>query len=176
LSTWGVYGTTPLADWGDVPLADRFYNYLRAKWALTGDLAQAKLPTVNRPNPGRAGYWIYVSEAGGDSGRTYTESYVQPNLGTGAPIPFKGTMRIRFFSKRPTQGLTFSELNKMVDEAGRIAYQYYADPGIVGIVAIDRYRWGESTEASQEFGKEFRNIYKIDALVDVHYAKQSNII
>jgi hypothetical protein len=177
MSTWGLANTgTPPVDFGDISLEDRLYTYLLAKWTLTGDLHVSKFSTTNRPNPGRAGYWLSVSAAGGESGRTYTDSpYVQPTIGIRDPIPFVSTMRIRFFSKRPKQGLIFPELQRMVQEAMRIIYQYHTDRNILGIIAIDRFRWSETNEASRDMGREYNNIYKIDALVDLHYAKVSTV-
>lgn len=167
--TWGLQGSSPFADFGDTPLTDRLYNYLRAKWTLTGMLAQANFSTTNRLNPGTAKPWMWVQHINTDSARAKEDS----TIGSRGVIKHLTVLRIHFFMKRPRDATTYPEFDRMVQEAERIIYQYYTDPSILGVYELDHFVVGEAVESSRDFGRSFQGVFRVSCDVEAHYHKIS---
>lgn len=176
MSTWGLAGTVPLADFEQDP-EDLIYKYIGANWSITSPVHLTKqaifLTTLsadmqNRPNVNHP-IWIWVQHFDLDSGRILTGG----TMGTRGLVQHNHTFNIHIFTRRFVQGLLFPDLGLIMREVERLIYQYQ-EGQIQYIQQFVSFRILPITEAS-DWGDSWTGIYRATCTATAQYQKRSTL-
>jgi hypothetical protein len=183
MSTYGLVGSAPFADFGTTDLEDHIYRYIGDKWSLADppypDLTKVKIfrtavkaDMINEPFRHQHPYWIWVQHLRTTASRTARGS----SMGATGYTEQQSTFIIHLFAFRMKPTLTFPELGLMAQEVQKILFQYPQGSQfpIPGILHFDNWVMENAREVNN-LGESFAGVYEITCGIDAFYHKASTI-